>query len=609
MSDAAQDPSNGAPAPQHLPRGAGAILVALVGIAMCAWTWSKWCDPIIDFGRELYVPWRLSEGDVLYRDIVSYFNGPLSPYAHALLFGVFGVSLRTLVVFNLLLVAVLAMLLYRLVARVSDDLTAAAAGVAFFVLFAFAQFLNTANFNYVCPYSYELPHGITLTAAGLAFLFMWIRRDRAVWLALCGATLGLVALTKAEVFLAAAAALAVGLVAAVMTLKRARARSALIFLGAAVVPPLIAFALLCLALPPGEAARGLLGAWRWVGRRELTDLPYFRQLAGTDNIGASVMAMLKWTAVYVLLAAAGVGAGVPVRRDRRATVIASLVLAAAVLYVGRWYMFRVNWLDAVRPAPLVLLVACVVLAARLIRKRDARLVPPLALLVWAGTMLAKMPLNAHVHHYGFALAMPATLMLVVILVGWLPRLLERRGASGWPMRAGALAGLVVVMWAFSLPMRHFYATKQTHVARGTGDHFLADRRGDAVNTLLLVLERRTTPQQTLVMLPEGLIVNYLARRTNPTGQLNFTPPAIIMYGEDAMLDAFRRNPPDWIGVTIVDTSEYGARLFGQDYARRLGAWIEANYEDARLMPSSMHIRLLKRRGPAPTGTAPAVHSR
>ena len=34
---------------------------------------------MIDFGRELYVPWQLNEGKALYRDI-AYFHGPFSPY-------------------------------------------------------------------------------------------------------------------------------------------------------------------------------------------------------------------------------------------------------------------------------------------------------------------------------------------------------------------------------------------------------------------------------------------------------------------------------------------------------------------------------------------------
>src|SRR5688500_13332285 len=151
----------------------GPLVVAVVGISMCAWTWTSWPDPVVDFGRELYVPWRLSVGDVLYRDVVSYFNGPLSPYAHALLFKVFGPSLRVLVIFNLAVIALLVAMLYRLIARAAGHLAATAAGVVFFTLFAFAQYLTTGNFNYVCPYSYELTQGIALTLAMITCLDLW----------------------------------------------------------------------------------------------------------------------------------------------------------------------------------------------------------------------------------------------------------------------------------------------------------------------------------------------------------------------------------------------------------------------------------------------------
>src|SRR5258706_9067400 len=46
-------------------------------------SWLAWGDFEFDYGREMYVPLRLLEGDVLYRD-VRYQYGPFSPYLHAL---------------------------------------------------------------------------------------------------------------------------------------------------------------------------------------------------------------------------------------------------------------------------------------------------------------------------------------------------------------------------------------------------------------------------------------------------------------------------------------------------------------------------------------------
>ena len=68
-----------------LGRWAGVGVILIAGVTMLVISWRKWLDPTVDFGRELYVPWQLSQGQVLYRDI-AYFNGPLSPYFNALVF-------------------------------------------------------------------------------------------------------------------------------------------------------------------------------------------------------------------------------------------------------------------------------------------------------------------------------------------------------------------------------------------------------------------------------------------------------------------------------------------------------------------------------------------
>src|SRR5580698_1426291 len=47
----------------------GLALVATVFAAETALTWRKWSNITGDLGLDLYVPWRLSHGAVLYRDL------------------------------------------------------------------------------------------------------------------------------------------------------------------------------------------------------------------------------------------------------------------------------------------------------------------------------------------------------------------------------------------------------------------------------------------------------------------------------------------------------------------------------------------------------------
>ena len=70
-------PNAGTPGRPPAARWVGPTVVGFVGV-LPAWTWGRWADVIMDFGREAYVPWRLVEGGALYSDM-AYFNSPSRP--------------------------------------------------------------------------------------------------------------------------------------------------------------------------------------------------------------------------------------------------------------------------------------------------------------------------------------------------------------------------------------------------------------------------------------------------------------------------------------------------------------------------------------------------
>ena len=76
------------------------VLLLAVGAALVAMTWRKWPDLLVDFGQQLYIPWRLANGARLYSDI-AFLHGPLSQHFHALWFRAFGPSFTVLIVLNL----------------------------------------------------------------------------------------------------------------------------------------------------------------------------------------------------------------------------------------------------------------------------------------------------------------------------------------------------------------------------------------------------------------------------------------------------------------------------------------------------------------------------
>lgn len=194
-------PGRRVPVLRGLGRFAGPGAIAVAAVAMLAWTWRTWPDPILDYGRELYLAWRVAAGQTLYVD-VAHFCGPLSVYLNALCFRLFGPGIITLACVNAILTAAFTAMLYGLLVRFSTRLAATAACVVFVTLFACAQYTRTSNYNWLCPYSHELTHGTMLVVAALCCLDRYHRTGRLAWVGAAGFAMGGVALTKVEPLLA-----------------------------------------------------------------------------------------------------------------------------------------------------------------------------------------------------------------------------------------------------------------------------------------------------------------------------------------------------------------------------------------------------------------------
>ena len=182
---------------EPLPRWAPAVLVAGVVLVMLVWTWGRWPDLLIDFSRDLYTSSRLAEGKVLYRD-VAFFTGPLSPTLNALWLRMFGSSLRTLVVCNLAILIGFLWLLYRVLREIGSRFAATAACLVFVTTFGLAHLVPMGNYNFICPYSHDMVHGLVLGVGAVYCLARYARGHSARMAWATGIQLGLVQLTRAE---------------------------------------------------------------------------------------------------------------------------------------------------------------------------------------------------------------------------------------------------------------------------------------------------------------------------------------------------------------------------------------------------------------------------
>jgi hypothetical protein len=597
-------------------------LLLLCAAAFFLWrNWGRFGDIQIDFGRELYIAWRLSQGEALYRDL-AYFNGPLSPYINGLAMFLAGANLTTLLACNIAVLGVASVLLWRLIRRVASPACASVALYFFLATSAFNAALEIDNYNWLTPYSHELTHGLLLLFIGLTLVLRFAQRPspgRGFW---CGLVVGMGLLTKPETALGIAAGVGVGLFLALARAPevREKAGKALAATGlGALLPPVVALAALSLAMPASEALAGMCAMWKMAANASISQLPFYQRVTGMDAPVQNALAAGVAVLLHLGLAAYCASLGLLASRMRppwlRALFPPAFLCATYALLspAQKTSLF----LALPRAWPFLLPVFLISLCVRALGRKtpyDAALVATAALCAAASALTLKIFLNPNLLHYGALLLVPAALVFIVAAARHFPGLFPN-AAAGHGAAAAAMAFCLVLPWPL-LRFSDAHLRQQNVPVAGPLGTMQAGQRGPVMAQTLAFLRREAKAGDTVAVLPEGAMLNFLGGYANATPYSTLMPPEWLQYGQDHILATFRAHPPTWIILLHRVTTEYGYGFFGKGYARELAQFLAEHYEEravigARPMTDDRFGACVYRfaaRAPGATRAADAPHA-
>lgn len=561
--------------------------LAMVSLAahMLVVSWRKWPDAIVDFGRELYLPWRISEGAVLYRDVDNFY-GPFSQYFNGVLFHFLGSGMMVLVWANLAIFAAIVAVMYFLLRKAWGPLAAMLGGSTLIVVFGFGRLSRTGSFNYLTPYAHEATHGILVLVLLVAVAARWLSRPTLYCSASMGLLAGLALVLKAEIILAAGLVCALAFGLRMAASERLRRRWLLAF-GVGALLPTAAFMLyFSRHLPLADALAAATRAWmNLIVSPDYVAEPAQLKFAGLDRPGLNFLKHLG--AVAIALAVAGgfvlLGRGLSRLRSGWPLLLTGAGIATLVAVVS-WWLPALVWGNAGR-CLLGLLVAYLFLVALRARRMGLATVAgnPVATLrvllaVVGAAMMVRMILNGRIHQFGFYQAALATLVVLAALVGEFPRrVCVSVSARRW-LQAAAVAlvlpGVAAMGWQsiknyrkITLPLGEgrdqFYSWQGMRVFQGVEHYLRENGRGEA-----------------LVALPEGLMLNYLARMPSPVGTIYSAVTDVQR--ETSLVKRLEARPPGWVVVVPRDLGEYGVARYGErsGAGRDLLQWVARDYVEA-----------------------------
>lgn len=549
-------------APFHLSVETRWLAFVLAWFGLLAWaSWGRLGHLILDLGHEVEIPARLAEGQLLYRDVEAYY-GPLSYYINALALVVFGHHLEVLYGVGLVLALAAALLVYRLASQLTDARWGALCTASVLLVCAFAP----GMFNFVLPYSYGAAYATVLCLLAFLALAHYTRTGLIGWLVVAAAACGLAGLAKQEYGVAALAAVLVGSNLSYPYHLQARVwRSSMVTLiaGACVLVPL---ALLAQQVSWEEIHTSLFPTSKlkffakselfqvspmktltsWWGSFKLF-LPSFLVVLGVVTVTRRLLKSSQipgppWVKASVeSLLSVGCSLGVLLLLKKLSSELESAYgLAEGTLNVFAFHpLDHLHWL-------LPLLVGWFALT----RPRPSQ--DEHAPLLWTLLVYALL-LNArwlfYIEYYGLY----ATPVIILFFV-----LLYRSDArtSAWQIL------LACLLLSGGVRLAHFgmyrYAVSSAQGTLYTREVYLASIFNQAVNII------QTSGATSVLVLPEGSVLNFLTATRTPSRETSFIPGVLpTPEAEQEFLTRMRADPPDLIVYIDIPFDVWGYKNYAE----------------------------------------------
>jgi len=545
--------------------GLGAIIILALNLLNLSWR--KWCDPQIDYGRELYIPWRMSQGALWLKNVDDLY-GPLSRFVDVALFRVFGPGIMVLAWANIVIYFGIITLIYLIFKR-AWGVTAALASLFVFVgVFSFSQLTITSNYNFVTPYSQQVTHGFLVCLVLLWLIPEWVKAStikRSFWV---GFMAGLTAVLKPEFILASVLMLAFALFYHVKIRGIPSSKSILAgFLGC-VLPTLVFFVIFTTYLPLKQAVSAACHAWLngvFIWKDEL----YGHLLNSFSGMDQPKLHLINHTlatgwALLVIgfIAAAGLCSASTQLRTIRMPVV--IVMAFSVAAIG---LKGIIWSNVGQCLLGLLLIYALFRVFREIRFKsepgvENKSIERTLVGVLALALMSRMVLNGRIFQYGFIQASLASLVIVAVLIEELPILIRLKGYGLAVFRLGVL--IILGCGVLSIINQSWNLEAAKTLAIGSGkDLFYSYPQsvsgdGEIVKRFTESLIRLPN-NQTLVVIPEGIMINYLARKKSPVVVQAFYTSRQI---EKGLLKDIENSNPNWIIFMTRDLTEYGVTKYG-----------------------------------------------
>lgn len=540
-------------------------LIVVWGLLLIAITvtYAHHGNVLIDCGREVYYPTQILVGKILYKDLFNIY-GPFAYMLNALFFKLFGINLNVLYIAG----AFCSFLIVSLTYLIAEKFLSKNLSFAIAVLTISVGVLNVNLFNFIFPYSYGILYGIVAFLLSFLMLLKYQEKpERNLYFYLCCFFAGLCIISKYE-FLPYLAVI----VYAMLKIKRLNFKQYYFSIFSLLFAPVFCFGVLFLQ---GLQFSDLVNAVSILRKLSSTQtLKYFYTSQGVYFTKYTI-SFLFLTFLKTLIPLAIFMYGVKNIKKKSAIVCIPISLTLTILTSNQvTFAFL----------PALIIILSIINYKKLIKNTPLLFLAMSSIALSLKVIWGLATLNYGVFFLNFLLI---TIFAIIIKIFEEKNININQNALSIYM----LVLAIVLSWANLISLSH----KQNLIKTNKGSIYTYKYASFATEDLIEYINKNTKKTDTIVIFPEGQLINVLTSRKTDDYYNSLIPLYLETFGEKNIIEHFKQTKPEYVIFNNWNTRDYYFNYICTDYAQAFCDYVARNYSRQKTIDKGLRYLIYKRK--------------
>lgn len=547
-------------------------------------------NPAIDTGRELYIPLRMVNGEVLYKDIVNIY-GALAYQLNALLYLIFGTNLLPLRIAGILNSTLIIWLFMLICGEIfpsknnlkETDLTEGKGVWQFAVIPLIVGVCSLGTFNYTLPYSFAMTYGLSAFLGSVLFAVKFARNDEPKYAYLACLLCGFAIACKYDFFL-----YAIFIALYILINKKISTINVLVSFACMAIVPFVSLGALFLQgmeMADLQETYALINA---IGRTHSLRYFYSNYTGACPNLSIFALNLIK-TAILFAIGAVLTFAKMMCKSDKFLTGLIGAFALTGLFYVGTsgYSLFAI----------INTLIFCVFLK-KIIKNK------PLYMFMCATILFSfKTFFSINMDVYG-TYTMPLILLSICAFLYNIEFSQKENVKTTIKTFATILlVGFLILCGTKSLltlipktqGMIQVTAKNTNGFIKSTNSVFAYPQVANTLNEATVFIKENTNSTDKVVILPETMYLNFVTGRVADNIFDSLTPMYFETYGEEFVINHFMLTQPEYFILNNRDTSDYGKRFICDDYGKQFCQFVKDKYTKIETFGKEKYVMQLYKR--------------